>query len=196
MKSFEPIELSNEHVRLVPTSLPDATAFFEIGKEASIWKYLAPEPFQTAVDAQKWIETMLARPEYAVTYTVFDLPTGEVAGSTSFLNVSERNDSLEIGFTWYGKRYQRTYVNTAAKLAMLQHAFEELGAGRVQLQTDARNKASQRAIARIGGVQEGVLRNHKKYPNGFARDTVVFSIINDEWPALRGKLNGMLASGT
>ena len=135
---------------------------------------------------------MLGRPEYAVSYSVFDTATNSLAGSTSYMSVSQTNESLEIGFTWYAKQFQRTSINTATKLVLLTNAFENLGAGRVQLQTDARNTASQAAIARIGGVREGVLRNHKKYPNGFVRDTVVFSIIRNEWPDIRQKLTDRL----
>jgi len=187
-------ELSNQFVNLIPVAKEHASEFAAIGGDASIWNYLTPEPFQNTSDAERWIEIMLGRPEYAVTYSVFDAATGNLAGSTSYLNVSETNESLEIGFTWYGTQYQRTHINTATKLALLTHAFDVLDAARVQLQTDARNTASQNAIARIGAVKEGVLRKHKKYPNGFIRDTVVFSIIKDEWPVVCEKLGSMLSA--
>ena len=186
------IELSNQFVNLVPIAKEHAPAFAAIGGDASIWNYLGPEPFQNVSEAEKWIEFMLQRPGYAVTYSVFDAGTGSLAGSTSYLNVSEKNESLEIGFTWYGKQYQRTHINTATKLALFSHAFDVLHANRVQLQTDSRNVASQNAIVRLGALKEGVLRKNKKYPNGFIRDTVVFSVIKDEWPAVEKSLNIML----
>lgn len=192
MKTPIPTELNNRHVTVRPIAMEHAAAFAEIGNDPSIWTYLAPEPFECVADAQVWINTMLTTPEFAVTYSVFDAASGKLAGSTTYLNCSEKDDSIEIGFTWYGKQYQRTCINTATKHLLLAHAFEELGAVRVQLRTDARNMASQNAIARIGGVKEGVLRKHKKYPNGFARDTVVFSILKDEWAAVSRKLNDML----
>ena len=192
MKAPTPTELENRFVRLVPLAQKHAPAFAIIGKDPTIWNYLAPEPFRNAEDAERWIRMMLGRPEYAVSYSVFDAATNSLAGSTSYMSVSETNESLEIGFTWYAKQFQRTSINTATKLLLLTNAFENLGAGRVQLQTDARNTASQRAIARIGGVKEGVLRNHKKYPSGFVRDTVVFSIIREEWPEVRQNLTDRL----
>jgi N-acetyltransferase len=192
MQSPTAVPLSNAYVNLVPISAAHAAGFAEIGADPGIWSYLPTEPFQSVADAQAWITHMLERPEYAATYSVFDAVTGAIAGSTSYLNVSEPHGSLEIGFTWYGRQYQRTHINTATKLALLTHAFEVLHATRVQLQTDARNIASQSAIARIGGVQEGTLRKHKTYPNGFVRDTVVFSIIDDEWPVVQKQLERML----
>jgi len=192
MKAPTRTELENQFVRLVPLAQEHAAAFSVIGKDPTIWRYLAPEPFRNTEDAERWIKTMLGRPEYAVSYSVFDTATNSLAGSTSYMSVSQTNESLEIGFTWYAKQFQRTSINTATKLVLLTNAFENLGAGRVQLQTDARNTASQAAIARIGGVREGVLRNHKKYPNGFVRDTVVFSIIRNEWPGIRQKLTDRL----
>lgn len=193
MEALRPTELRNQYVHLIPTVVEHAAEFAAIGEDASIWTFLAPEPFQGVGDAQKWIRAMLSRPGYAATYSVFDAKSGKLAGTTSFLNVSPGHGSMEIGFTWYGKDYQRTYINTATKLAMLAYAFETVDATRVQFQTDARNELSQRAIARIGGVKEGVLRKHKKYPTGFIRDTVVFSIIAEEWPMVRSNLEQMLS---
>lgn len=193
MDAITPVELGNKYVRLRPTVKAHAVELAEIGRDASIWEYLAPEPFRSVADAEQWVATVLSRPEYAVTYSVFDTESGRLAGSTSFLDVNPQHGRLEIGSTWYGTQFQRTHVNTATKLAMLSHAFDTVQATRVHLQTDARNAASQRAIARIGGVKEGVLRQHKKYPSGFIRDTMVFSIVADEWPAVRENLNRMLA---
>ena len=137
---------------------------------------------------------MLARSEEAgdVTFSVFDKASGKLAGSSSYMDVRKAHGGLEIGFTWYGKEFQRTHVNTATKLALFEHAFETLGANRVQLQTDARNKKSQDAIARIGATQEGILRKHKVYPDGYVRDSVMFSVIAQEWPLVKGQLQKFL----
>ncbi len=99
---------------------------------------------------------------------------------------------LEIGFTWYGKAFQHTHVNTATKLALFTNAFENLGAHRVQLQTDQRNLASQVANERLGAVKEGVLRKHKVYPDGYVRNSVMYSVIADEWPHVKSRLQSML----
>jgi RimJ/RimL family protein N-acetyltransferase len=113
---------------------------------------------------------------------------GRAVGATRYLNISRSDLGLEIGWTWIGKRWQRTAINTEAKFLLLCHAFEDLGAARVQLKTDARNLQSQAAIARLGAVREGVLRKYQRTRNGFIRDTVMFSIVADEWPEVKGRL--------
>lgn len=194
MKPVEPIHLQNAYVQLAPVKREEASAYVELGQDPDIWRYLPGQPFQDLHSAQQWIDTMLSRPEYALTFSVYDAATGHLAGSSSYLNVASAHSSLEIGFTWYGKAFRRTRVNTAAKLALMSHAFEDLGAVRVQLQTDERNVASQKAIERIGGQREGVLRKHKTYADGYIRNTVVFSIVDDEWPAVKVRLQSMLAA--
>lgn len=171
-----------------------ADEYLQIGQDKDIWTYLAPAPFKVLDDAQAWISSMLARSAEAgdITFSVFDLASGKLAGSSSYMDVRTAHGGLEIGFTWYGKAFQRTYVNTATKLAMFEHAFEALGAHRVQLQTDARNQKSQNAIARVGATKEGVLRKHKVYPSGYVRDSVIFSVISDEWPQVKQQLQGYL----
>ena len=192
MKPLVPVELRNEYVHLTPLSRDHAAAYFEIGREPRIWTYLPPSPFETLADAERWIDFMLARSHYSMTFSVYDIASAALAGTSSFLNVDADHSKLEIGFTWYGVAFQRTHVNTATKLALLTHAFEALGTGRVQLQTDERNVASQRAIERVGAIKEGVLRKHKTYPDGYVRNTVVYSILDDEWPGVRRRLRALL----
>ena len=192
MERITPIQLSNTHVELVPLGIEHADGLARIGSNPEIWKFLSGEPFRDRQQAEKWIESMLARSEYDLPFVVHDRSTGEIAGTTSYIGANYSHESVEIGYTWYGREFQRTGVNTASKLALLSHAFDSLCVTRVQLQTDARNEASRRAIARIGGKEEGLLRKHKRYPNGFVRDTVVFSIISDEWPVVRERLKAML----
>jgi RimJ/RimL family protein N-acetyltransferase len=110
------------------------------------------------------------------------------------MNISRYDRGLEIGSTWLGKPWQRTGINTEAKYLLLRHAFEDLGAVRVQLKTDGRNTQSQRAIERLGAVREGVLRKYQRVWDGFVRDSVMFSITDDEWPAVKGRLEGLLAA--
>ena len=195
MKAPQPIELSNSHVVLEPLALSHAAEFLEIGQDARIWRYLAPDPFRQLQDAHRWIAGMLQRASATgeVSFSVFDLASGRLAGSSSFLDVRTEHGGLEIGFTWYGTAFQRTHVNTATKLALFTHAFEDLSANRVQLQTDLRNTASQNAIERLGAVKEGVLRKHKIYPDGYVRDSVMYSVTVDEWPDVRARLDTFLA---
>lgn len=189
-----PVTLENEFVRLQPLSLDHAAQYLQIGQDDAIWTYLAPAPFKRVADAQAWIAGMLQRSAQNgdVSFSVFDRASGKLAGSSSYLDVRVAHGGLEIGFTWYGTTFQRTHVNTATKLSLFEHAFETLGANRVQLQTDARNENSQRAIARIGATREGVLRKHKVYPDGYVRDSVMFSVTADEWPQVKNRLQAML----
>jgi len=115
-------------------------------------------------------------------------PDGDVVGSTRYFNVDAVNRRLEIGHTWYAKRVQRTALNTEAKLLLLAHAFEKLNCIAVEFRTNFFNFASREAIARLGAKQDGVLRHHQVMPDGSLRDTVVFSIIAPEWPAVKKNL--------
>ena len=120
---------------------------------------------------------------------------GGIVGTTRFCNIDVANKRVEIGWTWYAQRVQRTALNTAAKLLLLTHAFENLGAGVVELRTSYMNIRSRAAIARLGAKQDGILRNHMKLPDGGYRDTVVFSIIESEWPAVKRNLQFLLETG-
>lgn len=194
MQQPKPITLENAHVTLQPLSMDHAEAYLAIGGDADIWTYLTPAPFVTVADAERWITSMLQRAGKTgdVSFSIFDKASGQLAGSSSYLDVRPEHKGLEIGFTWYGKAFQRTHVNSATKLALFEHAFESLGANRVQLQTDARNLASQRAIARLGAEREGVLRQHKVYPDGYVRDSVMFSVTISDWPAVQARLQESL----
>jgi RimJ/RimL family protein N-acetyltransferase len=126
-------------------------------------------------------------------FAIIDRQSGRAIGSTSYLDIQPQNKSLEIGWTWLGKPYWRTPRNTECKYLLLKYAFEVQQAIRVQLKTDSRNYISQNAIQRIGGVKEGVLRNHMIYPSGYIRDTVYFSILNREWPEVKARLEARMA---
>jgi RimJ/RimL family protein N-acetyltransferase len=118
--------------------------------------------------------------------------SGTVVGSTRYFNVESAHRRLEIGHTWYAKRVQRTAVNTECKLLLLAHAFEDHGCIAVEFRTSYFNHASRQAIARLGAKQDGILRNHMLLPDGTRRDTVVFSILDSEWPAVRRHLRFLL----
>ncbi len=120
--------------------------------------------------------------------------SGQVVGSTRYANISAKDGRLEIGWTWIGKPWQRSAVNTEAKYLMLRHAFEALGCTRVELKTDGLNARSRAAILRIGAKQDGILRKHTMTYSGRIRDTVYFSILDDEWPAVKAGLEAKLAT--
>jgi RimJ/RimL family protein N-acetyltransferase len=131
-------------------------------------------------------------PEFVAWATV-DAASGRAVGSTRFGDIAPEHGRVEIGWTWIAPSHQRTAVNTEAKLLQLTYAFDELGATRVALKTDGRNVRSQSAIERLGAVREGALRRHTRMPDGFMRDTVYYSILSDEWPAVKSRLTGRLA---
>jgi RimJ/RimL family protein N-acetyltransferase len=147
----------------------------------------------TLRDATAWPAYLAAAlaPEFVAWATV-ERATGRAVGSTRFGDIAPEHERVEIGWTWIAPSRQRTAVNTEAKLLQLTYAFETLGAGRVALKTDARNERSQRAIERLGAVREGVLRRHIRLPDGYMRDTVYYSILADEWPAVKARLLGNL----
>ena len=141
-----------------------------------------------------WIGDMLARQARGtdLPFAVVHLESGRAIGATRYMDIQPANRGLEIGGTWYGRAFQRTAVNTEAKYLLLGHAFEHLGCIRVQLKTDRRNERSQRAIERIGAVREGVLRHNLIMPDGYRRDSVYFSILAEEWPGVKARLEEML----
>jgi RimJ/RimL family protein N-acetyltransferase len=125
-------------------------------------------------------------------FAIVDRASGRVIGSTRFANIDVPNRRLEIGWTWLAREFQRTRANTEAKLLLLTHAFDALGAIRVELKTDALNAQSRNAILRLGAVQEGIFRKHKIIPHqGRVRDTVYFSILDTEWPAVKDRLTSL-----
>jgi len=128
----------------------------------------------------------------AMPFVVRDGKDGEIVGCTRYFNVDAPNRRLEIGHTWYAKRAQRTAINTECKLMLLTHAFEKLACIAVEFRTHWFNHASREAIARLGAKQDAVLRNHQLMPDGSKRDTVVFSIIDGEWPAVKRHLKFQL----
>ncbi|MEU2824752.1 GNAT family protein [Streptomyces bacillaris] len=130
-----------------------------------------------------------------VPFAVLHRASGRAVGWTTYLDISVDDERLEIGWTWYGRAYWRSEVNTETKLLLLGHAFEELGMGRVQLKTDHRNERSRAAIARLGAVRAGVLRRHRRRPDGSWRDGVHFSLLADEWPAAEARLTARLEAG-
>ncbi|HYP50909.1 MAG TPA: GNAT family protein [Pyrinomonadaceae bacterium] len=187
---IEPVTLKGEFVRLEPLSLEKHFAdLCAVGLDAEIWRW-SPKQIKTEADLQNYIETALDEQRRGVSlpFATVLKETGKAIGSTRFGNIDAANKRVEIGWTWIGLEFQRTFVNTEAKFLMLSHAFETWNCNRVELKTDALNERSRRAIVRIGAKEEGILRKHVVTDSGRLRDTVYFSILDDEW-ALEVKEN-------
>jgi RimJ/RimL family protein N-acetyltransferase len=131
----------------------------------------------------------------ALPFAIVEKATGTLVGSTRFANIDHANRRLEIGWTWVARAWQRTAVNTEAKLLLLTHAFETLGAIRVEFKTDATNATSRAALARIGATEEGILRHHMIAPGGRLRDSVYFSVLLPEWPSVKARLEARMKRG-
>ena len=190
----QPVTLSGQRVRLEPIGLQHSENLYDVGRDEVIWRYLPRPAFLDLEDAKGWVRGCLSLLEKGerVQFAVVLPESSQAIGSTGYLDIDRPNRALEIGMTWYGVNYQRSFVNTECKHLLLKHAFEDLGARRVCLKTDSRNERSQRAIERIGGVREGVLRNHRITWDGLNRDSVYYSIIEEEWPKVRENLEGLL----
>jgi RimJ/RimL family protein N-acetyltransferase len=189
-----PVTLEGEHVRLVPLRMEHAQALFEAADEDDIWLWMQPRPSGVEGYARyiRWaLDQQILGSQ--LPFTVIRRSDGEVVGTTRYAHIDPPNRTLEIGYTLYGKGARRTPVNTECKLLLLRHAFETLGANRVWLQTDKRNERSQKAIARLGAIREGELRNERVLADGHLRTSVIFGITKDEWPEIRERLLGYLA---
>ncbi len=191
----QPIVLEGAHVRLEPLDSRHADDLFEASRDATIWTYLLVRQPASVADVVAMIEANRALMERGerIAFAVIERASLKAVGVTCYYQFDSQNRWLEIGGTWYDTRVQRTAVNTGCKLLLLRHAFEDLGAVRVQLKTDALNERSRRAIERIGGVFEGVLRGYQTYWHGRVRDTAVYSIVGSEWPGVRASLESNLA---
>ncbi len=193
----EPVTLRGMHAVLEPLAHahePGVKAAAADGELWRLWYTSVPAPDKT----QAWIDSALEMRDKlgALTFVVREAATGVIVGSTRYFNVDPAHRRLEIGHTWYAKRVQRTAVNTEAKLLLLTHAFETLGCIAVEFRTSFFNFASREAIARLGAKQDGILRHHQILPDGTLRDTVVFSIVAPEWPAVKKNLVWRLEVGS
>lgn len=188
---IEPVVLAGALVSLEPLTRDHASALaVAAGDLWRLWytSVAAPERMPDYVAAALDMRERLG----AMPFVVRESATGELVGCTRYFNVDSANRRLEIGHTWYATRVQRTGVNTECKLLLLRHAFETLRCIAVEFRTHWFNHASRAAIARLGAKQDGVLRNHQLLPDGSRRDTVVFSILDSEWPAVQQHLKFQL----
>ncbi|HEY8607633.1 MAG TPA: GNAT family protein [Noviherbaspirillum sp.] len=185
----EPVTLELNGVRLEPMSAAHVLDLARAARDGELWKIRVtsvPAPGEEA----GYVDSALAMREAGsrLPFVVRELGSNQVIGSTSYHDIVPTIDRVEIGYTWYGKSWQRTRVNTSCKLMLLRHAFETLGCRVVGFRTDNFNHASRNAIARLGAHCDGVLRHHALRRDGTVRDTVMFSITAGEWPEIRAHL--------
>jgi RimJ/RimL family protein N-acetyltransferase len=190
---IEPVTLKAEHATLEPLAVAHVDALNHAAADGELWRLwytgvAAPNKMAAYIATALDMRTRLD----AMPFVVRENRSGEIVGCTRYFNVDAANRRLEIGHTWYAKRIQRSAINTECKLLLLTHAFEKLKCIAVEFRTHWFNHASRAAIARLGAKQDAVLRNHQISPDGSYRDTVVFSIIESEWPAVRQHLRFQL----
>jgi RimJ/RimL family protein N-acetyltransferase len=191
----QPVTLRGAGVRLEPLALDHVDGLVRVGLDPELWRWI-PTPVTTAQEMHSYVSQALDEQRRGVSlpFAIVD-PAGErVIGCTRYGNIDLANRRLEIGWTWYATAYQRTKANTETKLLLLTHAFEALETNRVEFKTDVLNERSRNAILRLGAVQEGIFRRHAVTSTGRVRDTVYFSIIGSEWPAVKARLQAMLRS--
>ncbi|WP_201363924.1 GNAT family N-acetyltransferase [Dictyobacter formicarum] len=190
MMQIEPVTLTGNVVRLEPLQLSHAEDLLDAGQELETWAYMPVNPSISKQAMEQWIAEALHLQQTgsALPFAIIDQQSGRAIGSTRYMAITPKDYGLEIGWTWIEPAFRRTGVNTECKYLLLRHAFEKAQAIRVQLKTDSRNLRSQRAIERIGGVKEGVLRNHMIMPDGYYRHSVYYSIINTEWEHVKAQL--------
>ena len=190
---IRPLILEGQNVRLEPLTLKHHTRLCEIGLDEEIWRW-SPQQIGTPEEMRDYIETALKwqAEGSALPFATVEKGSGLVVGSTRYANIDTFNRHLEIGWTWIGRPWQRTFVNTEAKYLMLRHAFETLKCLRVEFKTDSLNERSRNAILRLGAKEEGTFRNHRITSTGRIRHSVYFSIIDSEWPQVKAGLEEKL----
>ena len=189
-----PVTLEGYGVRLEPLAREHRDGLVAAAADGMLWE-LSFTSVPEAEETQAYISHALTGQAegHVLPWAVRNLATGALVGSTRFHDIAAHIDRVEIGYTWYGKRWQRSHVNTGCKLLLLRHAFDALGCKVVGLRTDNFNFASQRAIEALGAKKDGVLRHHAARRDGTARDTVLYSILAAEWPDVKRHLEFRLA---
>jgi len=184
-----PVTLEGARVRLEPLSLEHHAALCEVGLDPELWRWTQAD-IRSPEDLRRYIQKALAdqREGTALPFATIDRATWKAVGSTRFGSIEPLHRRVEIGWTWIGRAWQHTAINTEAKYLMLRHAFDVWGAMRVEFKTNAMNYRSRTAIARLGAKEEGTFRKHMISERGVPRDTVYFSILDTEWPEVRAGL--------
>ena len=190
----EPVTLEGRRVRLEPLEERHFEDLSRVAFDPELWRWTIMGP-QDEPGLRRWVDTALAnaRPAWSCRSRPSTATSGRAIGSTRFLSIVPEHKRLEIGWTWVATPFQRSGVNREAKLLQLTHAFETLGANRVEFKTHSRNERSRTALAGIGATFEGVFRQHMIMPDGSLRDSAYFSVISPEWPAVKAHLRAGLA---
>jgi RimJ/RimL family protein N-acetyltransferase len=186
---IEPVVLTGSRVRLEPLSAEHLADLERVAFDFPIWQWTIMGP-QDADGLRDWLGAALANQEAGTErpFATIDLASGRAIGSSRYMSIVPEHKRLEIGWTWVGSAYQRSGANREAKLLQLTHAFESLGANRVEFKTHARNERSRTALTGIGATFEGVFRSHMITPDGSLRDSAYFSVIAPEWPGIKAAL--------
>jgi RimJ/RimL family protein N-acetyltransferase len=191
MAWVEPVTLTGEHVVLEPAADRHLSDLLAAAQDEQVWTWL---PWRRPSTEAELAAILDSERRVALPFAQVERATGRAVGITTYRDIDERHRTLEVGGTWLGRPWWRTAINTEAKLLILGHAFEVLAANRVAIKTDIRNERSQAAIARLGAKREGVLRHQYIRPDGTLRDSVIYSVIPEEWPAVRAYLRERLGA--
>jgi len=189
MRKIEPVVLEGRFVRLEPLERRHGGDLNAIAGDAEIWSRFTSD-LAVPENMRAWIEKALANRAIGTEqpFVTIERATDRIVGSTRVMDIQEAHDAAEIGATWLGRAWWRTAFNSESKYLLLRHLFDTIGCRRVCLKTDLLNERSQRAIERLGAVREGVLRKHMIVQGGRSRDSVYYSIIDDEWPPIKTRL--------
>jgi RimJ/RimL family protein N-acetyltransferase len=192
--ALEPVTLEGSFVRLEPMTVEHHAGLTAIGLDPEIWRR-AIAPIRTPEEMRSYMDAalQLQREGTALPFVTVERSSGRIVGSTRFGNYDRANRRIEIGWTWLAPAWQRTVTNTEAKYLMLTHAFDRLGCVRVELKTDVLNSQSRNAILRIGAKEEGILRKHTLTWTGRYRDSIYYSILDEEWPQVKAQLKTLVA---
>ena len=191
---IEPVTLEGAHVRLEPLSLErHGAGLLEIALDPELWRWTVAK-IETPGELHRYVERALQDQAEgrALPFATVERAGGRIVGSTRFMAIAVPHRRVEIGSTWIARPWQRTAINTEAKYLMLRHAFETWGCQRVELKTDTRNERSRQAMLRLGCVEEGTHRKHMVTGHGEVRDTVYYGVVDDEWPAVKARLERLL----
>ncbi len=192
-QTVAPVTLQGRIVRLEPLSLEHVPGLAEVGLDPAIWRWTIARP-SSEEDLREWAEAALANRAAGteMPFVTIEASTGRPIGSSRYMNIVLEHRRLEIGWTWVAPPWQRSGANREAKLLQLRQAFEVLGCRRVEFKTDSRNEASRNALLGIGAQFEGIFRNHMVMPDGPMRHSAWYSVIDEEWPAVRYRLEASL----
>lgn len=191
----QPVLLEGRHVRLEPLARHHLPGLLQVSRDPGIFEYFLTPPLDAEGEMSRWVDQILKGQSAGteVGWATVRCSDGRLVGATTFLDIRRPNRGLEIGNTWLAPEAQRTVINTEAKYLQLRHAFENLGAWRVQLKTDERNVRSRAAIERIGAKFEGILRKYQARYDGYVRNTAMFAIVAEDWPDVKVRLEARLA---